>query len=52
MKISVPLQLKKVTLTWLRSDEVDCPWDIQMCLSEAKDNNRTEVVQWLKSFLE
>jgi len=39
-------------LQWLRSDEVDCPWDIQECLSLAKGYEHRTMVRWIESFLE
>jgi hypothetical protein len=36
-------------LQWLRSDEVDCPWNIEKCLCIAKHYKHREVIQWVES---
>ena len=41
-------------LKWLRSEVVNCPWDIQECLRQAKDGiyrRHEKVVTWVESFL-
>ena len=42
-------QLK--VLQWLRSKEMNCPWDIQECLWKAKENRDDEMNTWIVSFL-
>ena len=41
-------------LQWLRSKEVDCPWDIQSCLSKAMSREvigpyHAQVVYWIET---
>ena len=40
-------------LKWLRSEEVNCPWDIQDCLDQAKSSYFSQkIVTWIESFLD
>ena len=37
-------------LKWLRSEEVNCPWNIQDCLIRAYAHNTLEARQWIETF--